>query len=151
MLCSPKAKTRQEKGQAGGKAAAGPEGRRGGKGGSVLTSDAGEQKGIGAAPASLCSRRSRQDAALSVESDLHGGAVPWTGRGLKGSQGPQNISIGVGTQSWWDRAMAWAPLLLAVLTHSSGALARLAAPARDPWAQGLCPAARARLCLRNTD
>ena len=36
--------------------------------------------------------------------------------------------IGVGTRSWWDHAVAWSPLVLVVLVHVSGALARFAVP-----------------------
>uniref|UniRef100_A0A8V5GG60 Uncharacterized protein n=1 Tax=Melopsittacus undulatus TaxID=13146 RepID=A0A8V5GG60_MELUD len=32
----------------------------------------------------------------------------------------------VGTRSWWDCAMAWAPLLLALLAHGSGSLVQAA-------------------------
>ncbi|XP_069726977.1 immunoglobulin lambda-1 light chain-like [Phaenicophaeus curvirostris] len=59
-------------------------------------------------------------------SDLHGEAVPLVDRGLKGSSDPQHNPIGVGTQSWWECTMAWAPLLLAVLAHSSGSLVQAA-------------------------
>ncbi|XP_062446346.1 uncharacterized protein LOC134148381 [Rhea pennata] len=34
--------------------------------------------------------------------------------------------VGVGTRSCWDRAMAWAPLLLVVLAHGSGSLVQAA-------------------------
>uniref|UniRef100_A0A672UUX8 Ig-like domain-containing protein n=1 Tax=Strigops habroptila TaxID=2489341 RepID=A0A672UUX8_STRHB len=42
--------------------------------------------------------------------------------GLKGSWGPQHCPTVVETWSWWDRAVAWAPLLLVLLAHGSGAL-----------------------------
>uniref|UniRef100_A0A8C3IZS5 Ig-like domain-containing protein n=1 Tax=Calidris pygmaea TaxID=425635 RepID=A0A8C3IZS5_9CHAR len=46
--------------------------------------------------------------------------------GLKGRLGACHSPIGVGTRSWWDCAMAWTPLLLAVLAHVSGSLVQAA-------------------------
>uniref|UniRef100_A0A8B9UKQ0 Ig-like domain-containing protein n=1 Tax=Anas zonorhyncha TaxID=75864 RepID=A0A8B9UKQ0_9AVES len=62
------------------------------------------------------------DVAESAGPHLHGGAVLRPGGGLRGSRGPWHSPVGVGTRSWWDLAMAWAPLLLAVLAHTSGSL-----------------------------
>ena len=90
--------------------------------------------------------RRGQDPGESAGSDLHGGAVPQAGGGLKGSWGPCHSPIVVGTRSCWDRTMAWLPLLLAVLAHSTGAMARVTVPGRGLWAQGPRAAARAGLC-----
>ena len=106
--------------------------------------------GLGGERGGRWGERHRQDPAMSAGSDLHGGAVPRAGRGIKGSRGPSKSPIVVGTRSWWDRAMAWAPLLLAVLAHSSGAMARLAAPSRGLWGQRPRPAARGGLCSWGT-
>uniref|UniRef100_A0A8C3NT48 Ig-like domain-containing protein n=1 Tax=Cyanoderma ruficeps TaxID=181631 RepID=A0A8C3NT48_9PASS len=66
-------------------------------------------------------------------------------------QRPWHSPTSVSTWNWWDCTVAWVLLLLTVLTHSSGAMARLAVPELGPWAQQPRPAVQAGLCSWDTD